>query len=406
MRLRCLPRSPKPDLGRCKNLATGPAPGPAGRRPHAQAGASQARPLGLGLGLGLGLLGPALLAVGCNPYERHGGEYLAGAVDPVQFPAAYLGKDGDGKKPGSGTFQYVKARVRGTAISYYPLPFSGAQAQSDDPLDLGGDPPLAYVFDPLPGSDGAAADSARCVKPAGYAYDVLHRREEGFRLDRQGNVFTGLPAESDPAGSSSYVPVVSEVVVASNGEPCQDATSEASIVTRIDVTLSLSQPAGGAPGALPVARPSGRLLAMAIIDPAADVRYADPAMPYDPLTQLGPQRWGFYAQYLLAYLDGGYIPQQIVYGPKAPAGSRRMIAQDLYYPSQHPTGKLGKVGPGALGEGFDVLQFRRGEDGYSPVCRVLSFAPKDPSNPETSIASIDPAAVTDTGRYIYCLQLP
>jgi hypothetical protein len=324
----------------------------------------------------------------------------------VKFPAAYLGKDGDGKRPGAGTFQYVSARVHDTAISYYPLPFSGAQAKSDDPLDLSSELPLTYVFDPLPGPDGAAADSARCVKPDGYTYDVLHRREEAYRLDRQGNVFTQLPADSDPAGSSDYLPVVSEVVVGSNGNACQDAKSETSLVTRTDVTLSLSRPEGGAPDALPVARPSGRLLAMAIIDPAADVRYADPAKPYDPMTMLGPQRWGFYAQYLLAYLDGGYIPQQIVYGPKAPAGTRRMVAQDLYYPSKHLKGPMGAVVDGELGEGFDLLQFRRGEDGYSPVCRVLAFSPKDPKKPERVISEIDPAAVTDTGRYIYCLQLP
>lgn len=401
MRLRCLPRSPKP--GPCQDRAPGlwdhrPAGSPLrkGRRWSSV----------LGPGLGLALFAPTLLGLGCNPYERHSGEYLAGAVDPVKFPAAYLGKDGDGKRPGAGTFQYVSARVRDTAISYYPLPFSGAQAASDDPLDLGAELPLAYVFDPQPGPDGAAADSARCDKPDGYVYDVLHRREEAYRLDRQGNVFTRLPEDSDPAGSSDYLPVVSEVVVESKGNRCQDAKSEASLVTRTDVTLSLSRPEGGAPDALPVARPSGRLLAMAIIDPAADVRYADPAKPHDPTTLLGPQRWGFYAQYLLAYLDGGYIPQQIVYGPKAPAGARRMVAQDLYYPSKHVKGPMGAVVDGELGEGFDLLQFRRGDDGYSPVCRVLAFAPKDPKNPERLIANIDPATVTDTGRYIYCLQLP
>jgi hypothetical protein len=40
------------------------------------------------------------------------------------------------------------------------------------------------------------------------------------------------------------------------------------------------------------------------------------------------------------------------------------------------------------------------------VCRVLSFVPKDPSHPETSLADIDPATVMDVGRYIYCLQRP
>lgn len=354
------------------------------------------------------LLAPALLTGGCNPYERHGGEYLAGSVDPVHFPADYLGQGGDAKAPGSGVFQYVTARVHGkTTVSYYPLPFNGAQAASDDPLLLSAaDLPRAYVFDPLPVPDGAAADSARCVKPKGYVLDELHRREEAVRLDRQGNIFTALPADSEPSGSSTYVPVVREVVVASSGNPCQDAKSEANLLGRLDVTLSLSPPAEGIPDAKPTARPSGRLLAMAIIDPAADVRLADPSKPYDPTTMLGPQRWGFFDQYLLAYLDGGYIPQQIVHAPSAPSDSVRLVTQDLYYPSSHIVDKKGTVGPGELGQGFDLIQFRRGEDGYSPVCRVLQFEPLDPKQPETAIAAIDPAAVTDTGRYIYCLQLP
>lgn len=357
-------------------------------------------------------LAATVLGGGCNPYERHSGEYLAGSVDPVNFPPAYLGQDGDAKKPGSGTFQYVTARVRRTTVSYYPLPFIGVQAASDDPLALSaGDLPLAYVFDPVSGpltgaGDGAGADSTRCIKPQGYAFDELRRREEAVRLDRQGNIFTALPADSDPAGSTTYVPVVREVVVTSNGNPCQDAKSEANLLGRSDVVLSLGPPPEGIPDALPVARPSGRLLALAIIDPAADVRLADPDKPYDPMTMLGPQRWGFYAQYLLAYLDGGYIPQQIVHRAGDPADRVRLLSQDLYYPSMHIVDAKGTLGKGDVGQGFDLIQHRRGEDGYSPVCRVLAFDPKDPKKPETAIADIDPAKVSDTGRYIYCLQLP
>jgi hypothetical protein len=364
----------------------------------------------LGIGLFALISLPAALLGACNPYERHSGEYLAGSVDPVHFPAAYLGNGGIAKMPGAGVFQYVAASVDGKATSYYPLPFNGAQASSDDPLDISGlDLPLAYIFDPQGGNDGAAADSSSCKKPMGYVYDTFARREDPYRMDRQGNIFTELPAESDPAGSSTYIPVVSEVVVTSNGNPCQDIKSEATLVTRTDVTLSLAPPTPGVPGAKPTARPSGRLLAMAIIDPAGDVRFADPNNPYDPMTRLGPQRYGFYGQYLLAYLDGGYIPQQIVYKGGGTGGdvtmARRLVTQDIYYPAHHADGQ-GQVVAGALGQGFDVLQFRRGNDGYSPVCRVRSFEPADPMHPETSVAAIDPATVNDDGKYIYCLQLP
>ena len=57
------------------------------------------------------------------------------------------------------------------------------------------------------------------------------------------------------------------------------------------------------------------------------------------------------------------------------------MTQDLYCPTRHPDSK-GKLVAGDVGEGFDVLQFRRGEDGYSPVCRVRSFDPLDPMKPE------------------------
>jgi hypothetical protein len=349
---------------------------------------------------------PALLTGGCNPYERKSGEYLAGSVDPVKFPAAYLGDGGDPKFPGGGTFTFVsahagKADMGKNVVSYYPLPFTGNQQNSDDPLDVGGFTlPLTYVFDPLATSDGAANDSARCIKPDGYVYDDVERREQPVRRDRQGNVFTQLPA------SAAYVPVVREVVVTSNGNRCQDIKSEATLLQRTDVKVSLAPPTDPTPDAPPLARPSGRLLAMAIIDPAADVQFADPEQPHDATTNLGPQRWGFYGQYLLAYLDGGYIPQQIVYGAGAPEGSRRLVTQDLYFPVVFVDAQ-GKThqqdGPGL---GLDVLQFRRGEDGYSPVCRVRAFVPQDPTKPETAVADIDPASVIETGQYIYCLQLP
>src|SRR5438270_2511300 len=123
----------------------------------------------------------------CSPYDRHQGEYCAGAVDPAKFPAAYLGAGGDGKMSG-GRFNASAATAHGVAAPYYAFPFSAAQAGSSDPLAVStsGDPlaapaPLAYVFDPSPPTGnvdmGAAAAGdpfaaqPACQVPSGYVYD-------------------------------------------------------------------------------------------------------------------------------------------------------------------------------------------------------------------------------------------
>ena len=171
--------------------------------------------------------------------------------------------------------------------------------------------------------------------------------------------------------------------------------------------VSLAPPSDPHSEALPVARPSGRLLAMAIISPAADVRYADPEKPHDPATQLGPQRWGFYGQYLLAYLDGGYIPAADRLGsPRSRPGRGGWWRRSCITRPPLSSTRKASSGRAKSGQGFDVLEFRRGTDGYSPVCRLLKYNPRDPLKPATAVADIDPATVTDTGRYIYCLQLP
>jgi len=347
----------------------------------------------------------------CNPYERRSGEYSAGSVDPIKFPSAYLGTDGDPKNPGGGTFQYVVAWVGGKPVIYYPLPFNGMQAASSQ-LDLlklqtATRPiPLAYVFDPKQGD--ASADSDKCQKPEGYEFD---RQRDAVRYDRQGNLFTSLPTESDPAGNTRYVPIVREVTVASSGNRCQDIKSEATLVTRTDVQVALDKPPEGNPTAMPTGHPSGRYLAFAIIDPAASVKPPEAdACPqeiaakcsFDPVTGLGPQRWGWFQQYLLAYLDGGYIPLKVV----QPMGKMLMQEQNLYYPETIRDRMAGKDVEGSLGMGLDVMDRRRGEDGYSPICHVYSFVPKDTMNPEKSVNDIDMSQVTDTKQYVYCLQTP
>src|SRR5438477_1525561 len=109
----------------------------------------------------LALLSLLIPVAACSPYDRHEGEFYAGAVDPAQFPAAYLGAGGDGKQSG-GVFNAAAATAHGVPAPYYGFAFSPAQASSPDPLALStsGDPvaapaALAYVFDPSPPTGSA-----------------------------------------------------------------------------------------------------------------------------------------------------------------------------------------------------------------------------------------------------------
>ncbi len=382
-------------------------------------------------------LGFALILVGaCNPYERRSGDYSAGSVDPAKFPAAYLGNPnedrpqlglpGDPTAAGGGTFQYVTAFVRGQQLAYYPLPFTGAQTPaagknaSQNQLDLNKLLPLApkpltiaYVFD-AEGVD-PSQDSNRCNKPEGYMYDPV---ADAVRYDRQGNIYTVLPAETMPAGATRYVPIVQEVTVRSNGLPCQSTKSAANLVKRTDVSMLLDPPPAGVPNVLPTGHPGSRYLVHALIDPAADVFYPQGTFPtencalgdtsHDPVTCLGPQRWGWYQQYLVAYLDGGEVK------PKASQpgdATKVMETQNLYYPDTIQMNDPDKPGmkmdvPGDLGMGLDLMDFRRGEDNYSPICHVFTFTPKNTAAPEKSVADIDLTKVKDTHEWVYCLQLP
>jgi hypothetical protein len=343
---------------------------------------------------------PLLTGLACNPFERRSGSYSAGAVDPVRFPAPYLGEGGDPKRPGSGRFQYVTAYSRGQTVAYYPLRLHGEQAKASDPLDLSKvSLPLGYHFDPTQTPDGQ--DSARCVAPPDYVYDQEARRKDALRQDRQGNIFTALPTESDPPGQTTYVPVVREVAVSSLRNPCQDSKSEEDLVGRDDVSLQRVPPPEGSVGLSTTGRPSGRYLLWILIDPAAEVLF--PGGVLDKTTQLGPQRFGWFNQYLTGYLDGGVIP----IAPLSPPGTTQMATQRLLYPSRVLDTESGMLVPGSLGEGFDLLEFRRGETGYSPICRVYSFEPHDPLlGFEKSIAEVDPLRITDTGEVVYCPQPP
>ena len=360
---------------------------------------------------GPGTIAAAALALttmalgGCTPYENLFGEYKLSAVDPIKFPKPYLGDGGNGKRPGSGSFQYIAGHVNKAPVSYYLLDLHGRQARASDPLDLAGlNVPLGYVFDP--GSRGPDEDSSRCQGPASYNWDDPEtRRLDAVRRDRQGAVFTQLPVDTDPAGGTTYVPIVSEVVVTSTALRCQDIKSQATLIERagVEVQLPLVPPETMLPDDKPTGRPTGRFLAYAIIDPSADVLYPESQVKggHDAVDKLGPQRWGWFDKYLLAYLDGGYIPIE----PLSPGGKLRARTQRLFYPAKVWDAESMMLVDGARGVGDDVLEFRRGDEGYSPLCRVFTFEPKNPQMAlEQSVAEIDQSTVQDTGELVYCLQ--
>lgn len=388
-------------------------------------------------GLSLVLAATGLFVGACNPYERRNGEYSAGSVDPIKFPAAYLGDGGRGNRPGQGTFQYLIGYVNGKAVVYYPLALNGRQPKlkyTPDPMDTKLDlglaqidlskltTPLSYVFDPK--ATDTAPDTDKCVKADGYSFE---RQRDAVRFDRQGNIFTRLPADSDPVGNTAYVPIVKEVVVTSGTNPCQDIKSELTLVQRSDISVPLDPPPEGVADAKPTGHPSGRYLAYAIIDPAADVQ--PPPCPadgecmcppdaldlckLDPITGLGPQRWGWFGQYLLAYLDGGVIP--IAPTQPSPKGAKVMKTQKLYYPQVWNEDDMVWEDQG-YGLGRDVFEAKRATDGYSPICEVYTFEPTshDLAMSETKVSDIEakdmmgnqPRHPTKTGQYVYCLQTP
>jgi hypothetical protein len=337
----------------------------------------------------------AVVAAACNPYNQRNDEFSAGAVDPVNFPTAYVGVGGDRTRPGRGSFTEVRAFANGNPIGYYGFPFSttqlpppSAMGGSVDPLRLvdNGMPyakvptPTAYVFDP----------TSKCVAPDAYVYDP--QRDE-VRYDQQGVVFTALPTATYTPGTLptwSYVPVVAETPVSAPGEACQMIKSE--------VTLKANATSmGGA---------DGKYLAWAIIDVAAPVyRVGQTSMTSNGF---GTQQLGWYNHYIVAYLDGGYVPTN------TPADNSKttMVPQKLYYPRSLVI-RAGNMLPGGFGFGYDVLQAARSDAAYSPVCAMFTYdtgvamdttaLPKD----EATVLSLYGATVKPaTIPYQFCLQVP
>lgn len=375
----------------------------------------------------------------CNPLnDRLKGEFNAGSADPFNYPPPYRGVGSNRATAGSGAITERRAFIANVETGYFAFPFSpsqitttgyppvatqyGASLNVDQftPLivsGLGADGtgsavplPLAYNFDP-PGTNDPGPDSMACVPPAGYAYDPFR---DDVHYDAQGNIFSVLPNATFNPGALpawTYVPVVKEVPVKSNNEPCQDIKSEKSLKTRSDVIVPLGPPL--ADGTVP-AIPDGRYITWALIDPGVPVfgRNDNPSTA----SGLGRQRFGWFQQFLVAYLDGGYVPT--VPGPIVQGRpTTRMKTQRLFYPRQIGTATTG-AGIG-LGAGNDVLEFPRSDAAsYTPVCQVISYmapATGAPHDAATIISSFSatfqpppapPAGGAITPTFIFCLQVP
>ena len=383
---------------------------------------------------------------GCHPFDPFQGEFNAGPIDPFNFAPPYRTTNGVGNNqlasfPTSGSCSRVvagscsiveaRAYIDGTASGngYFRFPFSPSQITTwqyppvatltPRVTGSGAVPtPNAYVFD---GSVSPAGDSTSCTPPNGYSYNPFR---DDLHYDQQGNIFAALPNATWSEGSNptwTYVPVVARVPVTSQGEHCQAIKSEQTVLTRSDVSV---QRGPDRPDGTPTGVPDGTYLAWAIIDPGSPVlKWNEPSNS----SGLAHQRYGWYNQYFVAYLDGGLIPvaggemrTQKVFYPRTnvlfsctsnsdcskfpgsgmaascenpgPTGLCRTATQCPALPTtcaqavgdgsdcdMSVTPNLCRqpinVGlPGRLSQGYDVLQFQRTDASYSPVCLVQSYA--------------------------------
>lgn len=329
---------------------------------------------------------PAIListlgAGACEQYQRFGRDGDSyGPVDPINFPPANLGARGDRMRPGIGTFTQAKAFIASNRTGYfgYPVPPAMLAGAAANPvlLTIDGRPnprlptTTAYSFEP------------NCQAPPGYRYTDWRKQQEGIRYDQQGTIFPTLPRATYTPGvevSSTYVPVVNEVAASAAGRPCQQLKSEEELKK-----------------AMLIGKPTGRLMAWLIIDPAAGVYRWNESSANAGGDEL--QKWGWYNRYLLAYLDGGEIltePKtvtEMVMGMPVERAQVLMKTQRLFYPRSPVTATvtrpadgmrvLGTPAPGRLGGGTDVLQAARGEEGYSPVCQVFTYDMGGPAVPQ------------------------
>jgi hypothetical protein len=349
---------------------------------------------------------------GCDVYQRWDGEFNAGPVDAQNFPPDYLGAGANRQRAGTGSFTGVRAFVGEQPVGYYSFAFQNGQLGAASPLAVRrNDKPVATA--PTPNAYGF---DDNCAAPKGWEYDA---RRDDVRYDEQGNIFTALPTTTYVPGATptwTYIPVISHVPVATNGITCQGIKSEKTLVADKTVSLELTEPVLDKRFGVP----DGTYRAWAIIEPGAAVyHYTSTTANRIPATGVGLQKWGWYNQYLLAYLDGGTIPTQEV-PVNAETTEVHMVAQRLYYPRSQVRVSATSTVTVTVGQGYDVLEAGRGQPGYSPVCEVYSY---DAGGPLT-LAELPKSASEVTDRfgttlqplrraigtrnvpvYIYCLQL-
>lgn len=332
---------------------------------------------------------------GCNVYERwEGDEVNSGPVDAQNFPPQYLGAGANRQRAGSGSFTPKSASVAGAETGYYIFSFPAAQLAAANPLAVSAaSRPNAYIFD-----NG-------CEAPADYSYDWVR---DTVDYSQQGVIFNRLPSATYAPGAeptSTYAPIVARVNVTTKGAKCQAIKSESVLTKRTDVELPLGEP--NVSTGVQIGVPDGTYYAYAIIEPGAAVYGLDG----EPESGVGLQKWGWFNQYLLAYLDGGQIPTE----------GNRFAVQRLYYPRSPVTVNGTNVNV-TIGQGYDVLTARRGAPGYSPVCEVRTYDAGGPLTPEqlpTTAADIEAtfgATLAPPTRafgnrtpvgdaYVYCLQI-
>ncbi len=402
----------------------------------------------------------------CDPYEGRfdaDDEFNAGGIDPYNFPPPYRGAGAARQTAASGVFTEVGAFASGTPVGYYSFPFSPSQIATTsysspsagawpegvlDPLRVTGpgtdfrqsanNPapvPMVYNFDP-PGGADPFAPQQRCRVPNDYQPSAFW---DAIPLDQQWNVFTFPPDRftTFPFGGLptwSYRPIVAEVPVGTKDLDCQAVKSERTLLKLADEG-KLDVPRGE-PEADPrfgrLGQPTpDRFLAWALIDPgSAVVRVGErtDVLQGGKVTGTSVQKYGWYGQFIVAYIDGGYIPVED--GPRvAGAPTKRMRTQRIYYPRSEvlrPGQQPGQGSPGSLGQGYDVLQADRftDPDHYSPVCEVWTYqlsAPTPianlPKDEATILAlansTLEPARIpagsgyTQTPivpRFFFCLQ--
>jgi hypothetical protein len=387
------------------------------------------------------------ILTGCHPYgDQFQGEFNAGSVDPFNFPPAYRTTAAPTAVPsvtftrevaGSGSFNASRALANGARADFFRFPFSpdrvqttGFAAPTVGTLNLPAAPVQVFQFDPPPAIGASFEDSGACRAPTNYSFNP---QRDDVRLDRQSNILSVLPTATFNQGappSWTYNPIVQRVTVTSNGEPCQDAKSDLTLLTRPDVTVTKGKPtAAGLPTAVGDAN---AFMAWAVVDAGSPilptgVTAADPTKGVCTITSaacngLGFQHFGWFRQFLGAYIDGGQIPLD-------GAAPTKMAAMNLYFP------RSGAAAGNALGGGNDVVSGLRGVDPpcsattagnaatqpscYSPVCQVFSYALPAATALPQSVAAIvgNPAiaasiqagnTVTATGQitptFVWCLQ--